>query len=100
MEDDYITLSSNNQSSHKFSCIHCGDNYELFPPESGLKYAYSNPCKEQGNNPNHNKQQTVICKSCHKSSQLYWCHGHIHVASYDSRRYENTYKEKESFFLI
>lgn len=73
-------MSNSQPSPHKFSCIHCGDNFELFPPESGLKYAYSRPCNEQSTRAGHNLLQTIICKSCQAKSQLFWCHGHPHVA--------------------
>ncbi|HJS64064.1 MAG TPA: hypothetical protein VJ767_04295 [Nitrososphaeraceae archaeon] len=62
-----------------FSCLNCGHEYTVYPPDSSFKYAYISPCQESSSIPNHNLKTGNECENCHQINKLYWCQGHFRV---------------------
>jgi hypothetical protein len=64
-----------------FSCLNCGQSYTVYPPDSSFKYAFVSPCEESSSRPNHNLKTGFDCQNCDNRNELYWCQGHLHIAT-------------------
>ena len=88
-------MNNKDNNSMTFSCRYCGHSYDVYPPDSSFEAAYISPCIEQSSEPNHNLKTFYECDNCDTKNELYWCNGHVFVASFNPRRsYEDPYTRR------
>lgn len=69
-------MAKGKNEAKQFSCLKCGEPFEVYPPDSQYTDAKLDPCTEGCD-----KVMNKICQSCKNEIKIYWCTGHWHYAS-------------------